>query len=394
MYYILKLSEGDFMYRAYVFRLYPNKKQKELINQTIGCSRLVYNYYLAKKKKLYEEEKISLSCFDMIKDLNNMYLEYPFLKEVDSCSLRCSLFDLDNAYQKMFKEKSGYPKFKGKFTSKNAYRTNCMMSTYKGRVYESIKVDLINKTIKLPKLKDVKIRGYRNLEHISGKIINATITKDKTDKYYVSVLYEEKDIITKIVPKSIVGIDLGIKDIVITSNGEKIKNEHLIDKYEKRIKRKQRELSRRIKGSSNYYKTKKQIAILYKKLSNARKYLLHQITNKLVSENDIIVSESLKVKDLLEEKNLSKQLSNVCLSNLCNMLEYKCRLRGKRYIKINTYYPSSQTCSVCGHKNEKVKDLNVREWECIECGSSHDRDINASINILFEGLKIYMKELV
>ena len=195
----------------------------------------------------------------MIKDLPNLYQEYSFLKEVDSCSLRCSLFDLDDAFKRYFKQQNNYPK--------RSYRTNYITSIYKGKKYENIKVDLKRKVITLPKLKEVKIRGYRGLEILPGRIINATINESSSGKYYVSVLVEVSHIVPRIIPKRIVGIDLGIKDVLITSDGEKIKNERIIQKYEKRIKRKQRELARREKGSSNYYKTKKKLAILFQKFS-------------------------------------------------------------------------------------------------------------------------------
>ena len=376
------------MYKSYQFRLYPNNQQIVQIQKTFGCTRLVYNYYLEKRKK------DNLTCFDVIKDLPNLYSEYPFLKEVDSCSLRCSLFDLDDAFKRYFKHQNNYPKFKGKYSSKRCYRTNYITSTYKGKRYENIRVDLKREVIILPKLKEVKIRGYRNLESLPGRIINTTISECSSSKYYVNVLVEVSHIVPKIIPKRIVGIDLGIKDVVITSDGEKIKNERIIEKYEKRIKRKQRELARREKGSSNYYKTKKRIAILFQKLKNARKYFIHQITKKLVLENDIIVSETLKVKEMLEEKRFSKFLSDASLSKICSILKQKASYYGKRYIQIDSYYPSSQKCSRCGYKNEKVKNLSVRNWVCPECGSYHDRDINASQNILFAGIKKYMKELI
>ena len=380
------------MYKAYKFRLYPNSKQIELLQKTFGCSRFVYNYYLEKKKKLYEDKKENLSCFDMIKDLKNLCIEYPFLKEVDSCSLRCSLFNLDDAFKRFYKRQGEYPKFKGKYTSRRSYRTNCIRGTYKDKTYQSIEVNLKNHVIKLPKLGEVSIRGYRNLGYIHGKVKSATIEQLSTGKYYVSVLVEENTKPCKVQPKKIVGIDLGVKDIVITSDNEKIANPNYIQKYEKRIKRFQKELSRRVKGSNNYYKTKKKLAILYQKLKNARKYLIHQITKKLVVENDIIVTEDLNVKGMIEEKKLSKQLTNVSLGDICRVLEYKARVYGKRYIKIDRHYPSSQKCSRCGYKNEKVKDLSVRKWTCPECGSYHDRDFNASYNIMFEGLKIYMNQ--
>ena len=381
------------MYKAYRFRLYPTTNQIELIHKTFGCTRVVYNHYLEKQKALYDEGKDSLSCFDMIKDLKNFQVERPYLKEVDSCSLRCSLFNLDDAFKRWYKGQGEYPKFKGKYNSKRSYRTNCISSTYKDKTYQSIEVDLKRHIIKLPKLKEVSIKGYRDLEYLPGRIINATIEQVSTLKYYVSVLVEEDDVYTKLKPRKIIGIDLGIKDIVITSDNEKIGNPRLIEKYEKRIKRCARELSRRVKGSNNYNKTKKKLAVLHQKLKNARRYFIHQITKKLVIENDIIVTESLKLQDMIEEKRLSKQLTNVSLGDLCRVLEYKAKIYGKKYIKIDSYYPSSQECSRCGYKNEKVKDLSVRSWICPECRSYHDRDYNASYNIMFEGLKKYMMEL-
>ena len=381
------------MYRAYRFRLYPTTNQVELIHKTFGCTRVVYNHYLEKQKALYDEGKDSLSCFDMIKDLKNLQVERPYLKEVDSCSLRCSLFNLDDAFKRWYKGQGEYPKFKGKYNSKRSYRTNCISSTYKDKTYQSIEVDLKRHIIKLPKLKEVNIKGYRDLEYLPGRIINATIEQASTLKYYVSVLVEEDDVYTKLKPRKIIGIDLGIKDIVITSDNEKIENPRLIEKYEKRIKRCARELSRRVKGSNNYNKTKKKLAVLHQKLKNARRHFIHQITKKLVIENDIIVTESLKLQDMIEEKRLSKQLTNVSLGEFCRVLEYKAKIYGKKYIKIDSYYPSSQECSRCGYKNEKVKDLSVRSWICPECGSYHDRDYNASYNIMFEGLKKYMMEL-
>ena len=381
------------MYKSYRFRLYPTTNQIELIHKTFGCTRVVYNHYLEKQKALYDEGKDSLSCFDMIKDLKNLQVERPYLKEVDSCSLRCSLFNLDDAFKRWYKGQGEYPKFKGKYNSKRSYRTNCISSTYKDKTYQSIEVDLKRHIIKLPKLKEVSIKGYRDLEDLPGRIINATIEQASTLKYYVSVLVEEDDVYTKLKPRKIIGIDLGIKDIVITSDNEKIGNPRLIEKYEKRIKRCARELSRRVKGSNNYNKTKKKLAVLHQKLKNARRHFIHQITKKLVIENDIIVTESLKLKDMIEERRLSKQLTNVSLGELCRVLEYKTKIYGKKYIKIDSYYPSSQECSRCGYKNEKVKDLSVRSWICPECGSYHDRDYNASYNIMFEGLKKYMLEL-
>lgn len=376
------------MYKSYRFRMYPTTSQIELIHKTFGCTRLVYNYYLEKKKEA------NLACFDVIKDLKNLQAEYPYLKEVDSCSLRCSLFNLDDAFKRYYKKQGSYPKFKSKYNSRRCYRTNCISSSYKDKTYQSIEVNLKKDIIKLPKLREVKIRGYRDLEYLPGRIINATVEQASTGKYYVSVVAEENDIYTKLTPRKIIGIDLGIKDIIITSDNEKIGNPRLIEKYEKRIKRCQRELSRRIKRSNNYYKTKRRLAILYQKLKNARKYLIHQITKKLVIENDIIVTENLNIKGMIEEKKISKYLTNVSLGEICRVLEYKSNKYGKKYIQIDSYYPSSQICSKCGYKNKEVKKLSVRSWVCPKCGSNHDRDYNASYNILFEGLKKYIKQYI
>ena len=378
----------NLIYRSYQFRLYLNDEQIGIIQKIFGCTRLVYNYYLEKRKES------GLTCLSAIRNLTNLAQTYPFLEEIDSCSLRCALFDLDDAFKRYNRKQGDYPKFKGKYTAKRSYRTNYISNVYKGRKYENIKIDLKKRVISLPKLGEVKIRGYRNLQSLEARIISATVSQLANGKYYVSIAVEEKHPVVKIIPKKIIGIDLGLKDVVITSDGEKIKNNKIIEKYEKRIKRKQRELARRKKGSSNYYKTKQKIAILYQKLKNARKYFIHKTTKKLVLENDIIISENLNVKSLIEGNKLSKQLSDVSLSRLCSVLEYKAKYFGKRYIKIDRYYPSSQECSHCGYKNIKVKNLAVRTWRCPSCGYGHDRDINASINILFEGLKIYMEELV
>ena len=199
------------IYRAYKFRLYPNEEQKILIHKTIGCSRFVYNYYLN-----YQKEKGIQKAFNLCKDLKELENQYEYLKEVDSCALRSSIFDLEDGFNNFFAKRSGYPRFKSKF-NRQSYRTSCVRGTYKEKEYSNIEVDLLTRFIKLPKLGKVKIRGYRDKERIEGKIINATISKDATNKYYVSVLVEEELLVEKVTPASIVGIDLGIKDLVVTS---------------------------------------------------------------------------------------------------------------------------------------------------------------------------------
>ncbi len=370
------------MYKAYKFRLYPNEEQKVLIHKTFGCYRFIYNYFLDKCKnnKYYK-------VFDMCHELKELTILYPWLKEVDSCSLRCAIFNLEDAYKNFFQKRNNYPAFKSKY-KRQTYRTNCMKSEYKGKRYSSIELDLKNKKIKLPKLGLIDIRGYRNLQVMNGDIINATVIRETTGKYYVSILINEIEVIgQKEKPKSIVGIDLGVKDLVVTSSGEKYHNPKEIKKYEKRIKRLQRKLSRQVKESNNYQKTKIKISRLYSKLKNSRKHNIINIVNKLIKEYDIIISEKLKIKEMSQSHSLAKNILDASFFKICNMLEYKSKEKGKYYYQIDTYFPSSKMCSHCGEITEKTNNLGVREWVCDRCLSTNDRDINASINIMFEGLK-------
>ena len=372
------------MYKAYRFRLYPNATQRLLINKTFGCARFIYNYFLDKcKSNKY------IKAFDMCNEIKTVSTDYPFLKEVDSCALRCAVFNLEDGFKNFFAKRSDYPKFKSKF-NKQSYRTTCMKSSYKGKEYSSIELDLVNKKIKLPKLGLVDIRGYRNLEVINGRIINATIEKDTTNKYYVSVLVDEIEVIKKQVkPTSIVGIDLGIKDLVVASDGEKYSNPKELQKREKQLKRLQRKLSRQVKGSNNYQKTRVKIARVHSKIKNSRKHNMISIVNNLVKEHDIIVSEKLNVKKMSSNHNIAKNILDASFNKICEMLKWKCKLHGKYYYQVNTYFPSSKKCSHCENKTELTSDLSIRNWTCDVCGNENDRDINASINIMFEGLKIH-----
>ena len=389
---ILSVSkiEGDGMniLKGYVFRMYPTKKQEQLINKTIGCCRFIYNYFLDDKIKEYKVTGKSKSAYDQIKLIPSLSKEYPFLKEVDSCALRNSLFNLEDAYKRFYKG-SGYPKFKAKGVHES-YKTNNIKSSYKGNNYNSIKLDLKNKTITLPKLKEVKIRGYRNKEVVPGNIKSAVIKKD-AGKYYVSVLIEEELIKPAFVPKSIIGIDLGIKDLIVTSYNEKIEN--TIKLNTKRMIGLQRGLSRCKSGSKNRYKMKLKIQRLYQKIRNARKHMIHDIANKLIKENDIIVTENLDVKGMQKNHYIAKGLNKNPISEIMRVLKYKAVLNNKKLIQIDRYYPSSQICSVCNYQNRKAKDLKLRKWECPVCHIEHERDYNAAVNIMFKGLEKYMKEM-
>ena len=377
------------MYKAYKFRMYPNDEQKLIINKTFGVSRYTYNYYLNKMKN-----NTYVTPYNNIKNYeHNLKYEATFLQEIDSAIIKKSIYKLDDAYKRMFNNQGGYPKFKSKY-GRNSYNIPAVYSKYKGIEQCNIELNSQTRQLKLPNLKWVKIRGYRNIDSINGKLKNATISKEPTGKYYVSVLYEIPDTKTIVRPRTIVGIDIGIKKLLTLSDGTTIDNIHTQEKYQKRIKRKQRELSRKIKGSTNYYKCKKELAILYSKLANSRKYYIHKITKSITDEYDIITCEKLTTKEMIikgKEKKLSTKINDATFTEILRQLSYKAKFKGKRFYQINTYYPSSQICSRCDNQDKKYKNLNEREHKCTKCGQELDRDFNASINIMFEGLKLYMK---
>ena len=379
------------MYKAYKFRMYPTNEQEVLINKTFGCVRFIYNYFLG----ICKENNKYIKAFDMCKEIKTLAQTYPWLKEVDSCALRCTVFNLEDSYKNFFAKRSNYPVFKSKF-NKQSYRTNLIKSEYKGKEYNNIEVDLINKTIKLPKLGEMSIAGIRKMRKIKDSIVNATIEKETTDKYYVCVIYkvEEDNITSKVVPTSIVGIDLGIKDLATLSDGTKYKNSKEIAKYENRIKFKQQILSRKVKGSNNYKKVKKELSVLYSKLKNARRHNIINITNEIVSNYDIVVSEKLNVKGMVQNHKLAKNIEDASFNKICNMINWKCKILHKYYYQVDTYYPSSKICNHCGNKTNITNDLNIRKWECNNCHYENNRDINASINIMFEGLKLHYKNLL
>ena len=373
------------MYKAYKLRLYPNDIQTELINKILGCSRYTYNHYLDKMIN-----NGYTTSYNNIKDFTNtLRYEAPFLQEIDNIIIHKSLYNLDDAFKRNFNQISGYPKFKSKY-KRNSYNTP---ATYTGSSC-NIELDLKSKKLKLPQLDWIKVRGYKNIKTINGKIRNATISKEPTGKYYVSILYEMYEKIPNSTPQSIVGIDLGVKKLLTLSDGITYDNNKYIDKYQKRIKRKQRELSRKEKGSKNYYKCKKELAILYSKLANARKYYTHKITKKITDNYDIITCEKLTTKEMIikgKNTKLSSKINDATFSEIIRQLLYKSKFKGKKFYQVSTYYPSSQICNRCNNQDRKYKDLTEREYKCPKCGEKIDRDLNASINIMFEGLKLYIK---
>ena len=364
------------MLKAYKYRIYPNKAQETLIQKTFGCCRFVYNQTLAYRKNLYETEKKSMSKMDCNNHVNRVLKhDYEWLKEVDKFALTNAIYSMDNAYQRFFKLHAGYPKFRSKHSNRRSY-TTCITGT-------NIKVLFDENKIQLPKLKLVRARLSCPFV---GQIKQATVSQTPTGKYFVSVLVETEHNPLPSTDKMI-GIDLGIKDLLITSDGKKYDNKRIIKQYEDKLSRAQRRLSRKVKGSNNYNKQRIKVARIHEKIHNARIDYLHKITHKLISENQVIVSEDLAVSKMVQNHNLAKAISDCGWYELTRQLAYKAEWNNRKYIKIGRFVASSQTCHVCGHINPETKDLSVREWDCPQCGAHHDRDINAAINVLNEGLK-------
>ena len=372
--------------KAYKFRIYPTEEQKIFFAKTFGCVRKVYNLMLNDRKKAYEEVKNDPSKKMTFPTPAKYKKEFPFLKEVDSLALANAQLHLDKAYKNFFRDKSvGFPRFKSKKNPVQSYTTNNQNGT----------VALIDsKFIKVPKLKSlVRIKLHRQPK---GMIKSATISRHASGKYYISLLCKEE--ISEL-PKtnSAIGIDLGITDFAILSDGQKIDNHKFTSKMEKKLKREQRKLSRRallaknkgipLSEAKNYQKQKRKVARLHEKVMNQRTDFLNKLSTEIIKNHDIICIEDLNVKGMLRNHKLARSISDVSWSSFVAKLQYKADWYGREIIKVDTWFPSSQICSECGHKDGK-KSLDIREWTCPICHTHHDRDINASINILIEGLRI------
>ena len=356
--------------RAYKYRIYPDKEQRDFFERTFGCVRLFYNTSLDEMNKLYKEKK-------EYKDITPAsYKErFPFFKEVDSLALANAQLNRNKALKSFFRKQNKFPKFKAK-RNRQSYSTN----NQNGTVYLSEDC----KFISLPKIKNIKIKMHRKFD---GVIKTVTVSKECDDTYYVSILVEE-NIEAKPKSKNSVGIDLGIKSYIVDSNAERIDNPKYLIRSLLRLAIEQRKLSHMKKGGKNRNKQRIKVARLHRRIRNQRNDFLQKLSSKYINENQVIVLEDLNIKQMEQDSSLSRYIADASWSTFVSMLEYKGEWYGRDIIKVPTYYPSSQLCSCCGYQNKEIKDLSIREWVCPKCGATHSRDHNASINILNKGLDI------
>ena len=372
----MKLWEVSILmvHKAYKFRIYPDSDQALLIVKTIGCSRFVFNHFLAERSSAYESEKKTLSYNNCSAMLTQLKKELTWLSEVDSTALQSSLRFLDDSFKRFFSRQNDYPRFKSRKNPVQSYTSK----------FTNNNIAVEDSFLKLPKLGLVRFAKSREVD---GRIISATVSRKPSGKFFVSILAETE---VSELPKtgSACGVDVGLKDFAVVSDGSGHTNPRFFRSLEAKLAKEQRILSKRVKFSNNWYKQKLKVARVHESIANKRADYLHKLSTDIVKNHDIIGMEDLQVSDMLKNKRLSKAISEVSWSQFKELLEYKAVWYGKKLITVSRTFASSQLCSACNYQNKVVKNLSVRTWTCPSCNAVHDRDINASINLRNEAIRL------
>ena len=374
--------------RAIKVRLYPNKQQEQTLNKVLGCYRFVYNHMLARKQEAYKTDKTKLGLNELSKYFYNELRkdeQYAWLKEQNTQVMSQSIRQMLTAYDNFFKHKKGFPKFKSKKDKQSALFPLTAIS--KCNTFETRHITLVKQ------LKNIKFRCsdlyHKRLQKYKDDIKSATLSKTKSGNFFLSILMDipQNEFVKFKKTNKEVGIDLGIKDFVITSDGKKFENKHFFKADERKLKKLQRQLSKKRKGSNNFHKQCKRIANAFEHITNKKENYIHYVVNELLSSYDIIYMEDLTVNGMLKNHHIAKAIQDVGFFKFKEILKSKANANDKQVVLIDKFYPSSKTCSCCGYKNNDLK-LSDRNWQCPHCGEQHDRDLNAAKNILREGKRI------